>query len=55
MKDEWGNGLTSVRIAGEEYSKNESGMNVIVYNNKTQKIVDSVWFNTYEPDNAMGR
>ncbi|MGN1151242.1 MAG: hypothetical protein ACI4SN_03675 [Lachnospiraceae bacterium] len=54
-KDEWGNGLTSVRIAGEEYSKNESGLNVTVYNNKTQKIVDSVWFNTYEPDNAMGR
>lgn len=54
-KDEWGNGLTSVQIDGEEYSKNESGLNVIVYNNQTRKIVDSVWFNTYEPENTMGR
>lgn len=54
-KDEWGNGLTSVQIGGEEYSKNESGLNVIVYNNQTRKIVDSVWFNTYEPENTMGR
>ena len=54
-RDEWGNGLTSVQIDGEEYSKNESGLNVIVYNNQTRKIVDSVWFNTYEPENTMGR
>lgn len=54
-KDEWGNGLTSVQIGGTEYSKNESGLNVIVYNNQTRKIVDSVWFNTYEPENTMGR
>lgn len=55
MKDEWGNGLASVRIGGEEYSKNQSGLNVIVYNNQTRKIVDSVWFNTCEADNTMGR
>lgn len=54
-KDEWGNGLASVVIGGEEYSKNESGLNIIVYNNQTQKIVDSVWFNTCEPENTMGR
>lgn len=54
-KDEWGNGLTSIRIGEEEYSKNESGLNVVVYNNQTQKIVDSVWFNTFEPENPMGR
>ncbi len=54
-KDEWGNGLTSIRIGEEEESKNQSGLNVVVYNNQTGKIVDSVWFSTYEPENAMGR
>lgn len=54
-KDEWGDGLTSIRIGEEEYSKNESGLNIVVYNNQTQKIVDSVWFNTFEPENPMGR
>lgn len=54
-KDEWGDAVTAVRIGGEEYSKNENGLNIIVYNNQTQKIVDSVWFNTCEPENTMGR
>lgn len=54
-KDEWGNGLTSIRIGEEECSKNQSGLNVVIYNNQTGQIVDSVWFNTYEPENAMGR
>lgn len=54
-KDEWGNGLTSIRIGEEEYSKNQSGLNVVVYNNQTGKVVDSVWFHTYEPENAMER
>lgn len=54
-KDEGGNGLASVQIGGEEFSKNQSGLNIIVYNNHTRKIVDSVWFSTYEPENTMGR
>ncbi|MDE7246300.1 MAG: hypothetical protein K2N43_00260 [Lachnospiraceae bacterium] len=54
-RDEWGNGLTSIRIGEEECSKNQSGLNVVVYNNQTGKIVDSAWFNTYEPENSMGR
>ncbi|MDE7428085.1 MAG: hypothetical protein K2N00_02230, partial [Lachnospiraceae bacterium] len=54
-KDEWGNGLTSIRIGEEEYTKNETGLNMVVYNNQTQKVVDSVWFNTFEPENPMGR
>lgn len=54
-RDEGGNGLASVQIGGEEFSKNQSGLNVIVYNNQTRKIVDSVWFCTYEPENTMGR
>ena len=54
-RDEWGNGLTSIRIGEEEYSKNQSGLNVVVYNNQTGKIVDSVWFHTYDPENAMER
>lgn len=55
QKDEWGNGLASVQIDGQEYSKNESGLNVIVYQNHTGKLVESVWFNTFLPENAMGR
>lgn len=54
-KDEWGNGLTSIRIGEKEYTKNETGLNMVVYNNQTQKVVDSVWFNTFEPENPMGR
>lgn len=54
-KDEWGNGLTSIRIGEEEQSKNQSGLNVVVYNNQNGKVVDSVWFDTCEPENAMGR
>lgn len=54
-KNEWGDGVTSIKIDGEEYTKNQSGLNVVVYNNQTRKIVDSVWFDTYEPENTMGR
>ncbi|MCM1040077.1 MAG: hypothetical protein NC434_12220 [Ruminococcus sp.] len=54
-KDENGDGLASIQIGGEEYSKNGGGLNIVVYNDRVQKIVDSVWFNTYEPENAAGR
>ena len=54
-KDENGNGLASIQIDGEEYSKNGSGLNIVVYNNQTRKIVDSMWFNTCEPENAPAR
>ena len=55
IKDGGGNGLASVIINGEELSKNQSGLNIIVYNNHTRWVVDSVWFSTNVPENTMGR
>ncbi len=54
-KNEWGEGVTSIKIDAEECSKNQSGLNIVVYNNQTRKVVDSVWFNTFEPENTLGR
>ena len=39
-----GNQLSSIKIGGEEYSKNGRGMNIVVYNHETKRIVDSVCF-----------
>lgn len=46
-----GNGcgnISSIKIDGNEYSKNGRGLNIVVYNNETKKIVDSVCFDAYE-------
>lgn len=46
-----GNGCgntSSIKINGTEYSKNSRGLNIVVYNHETKKIVDAVCFDTYE-------
>lgn len=53
-----GNGCgnkSSIKIGGHEYSKNGRGLNIVVYNNDTKKIVDSVCFDTYEGNGAAIR
>lgn len=53
-----GNGCgntSSIKIDGKEYSKNSRGLNIVVYNNDTKKIVDSVCFDTYEENCAAIR
>lgn len=37
----------SVTIDGKEYAVNRRGMNIVVYDKETQKVVDSVCFDTY--------
>lgn len=47
--------LSSILIEGTEYSKNERGMNIVVYNNDTRKVIDSVCFDTHERENFASR
>lgn len=47
----WGCGdISSVKINGNEYSKNGRGLNIVVYNNETRRIIDSVCFDTCAPE-----
>ena len=39
--------VSSCKIDGTEYSKNERGMNVVVYNREKREVVDSRTFDTY--------
>lgn len=45
--NECGN-IGSIKIGGVEYSQNGRGLNIVVYNNETKQIVDSVCFDTYD-------
>ena len=38
--------LSSVKIDGKEYSTNMCGLNFVVWDNRTNLVVDSVCFNT---------
>lgn len=42
----WVGNYSSIMIDGVEYSKNARGMNIVVYDNRTGQVVDSVGFNT---------
>ena len=45
----WGyyvNNMASIEIDGEEYCINERGLNFVVYDNKTMKVIDQVCFDT---------
>lgn len=53
-----GNGCgntSSIKIDGKEYSKNGRGLNFVVYNHDTKKIVDAVCFDTYEAGSPAAR
>lgn len=50
-----GNAEASIKINGSEYCKNGRGMNFVVYNCDTRKIVDSVCFDTYEEGSVAVR
>ncbi len=39
--------ISSIVIDGKEYSKNCRGLNIVVYNNEKDKVVDTVAFDTY--------
>lgn len=38
----------SINLSGAEYSKNQRGMNIVVYDNITKMYVDSVCFDTFD-------
>ena len=40
--------IGSIRIDGVEYSKNLRGLNIVVYDNVSQQVVDSVNFDTHQ-------
>lgn len=40
--------VSSIIINGNEYSQNSRGLNIVVYNNETNQIIDSVCFDTYD-------
>lgn len=46
-------GDSSVVIDGVEYSVQSRGLNIVVYDNLTMKVVDSVCFDTYYDSGAM--
>ena len=45
-----GGNYSSIVIDGKEYSKNERGLNIVVFDNKTQEVVESVSFDTFSQD-----
>ncbi len=45
--DKCGN-LSSIEINGVDYSVNERGLNIVVYDTDSRKIIDSVAFDTYK-------
>ena len=46
---------SSVKVNGGEYSKNGRGLNFVVYNHVTRRIIDSVCFDTYTPGSPAVR
>lgn len=42
--------VSSIQIDGVEYSKNQRGLNIVVYDNLLKKTLDSVAFDTYAPE-----
>ena len=47
--------IASISLAGTEYSKNQRGINIVVYDNIGQNVVDSVCFDTFETGNTAYR
>lgn len=45
----------SIMLNNKEYAVGKRGMNIVVYNNETQKVIDSVCFDTYEEKIAAER
>ena len=39
-----------VQIGGENYSKNMRGFNIVVFDAKSEKVIDSVNFDTHVPE-----
>lgn len=46
---------SSITIDGKEYSPNRTGLNIVVFDNETQLVVDSVNFNTQIPGAGVYR
>lgn len=46
---------SSIKLNGREYSKNYRGLNIVVYNYETLKIVDTVCFDTFSEENSAVR
>ncbi len=46
---------SSIQIDGEEYGKNGRGLNIVVYNNETMEVLDSVCFDTCDKENPALR
>lgn len=42
--------VSSIQIDGVEYSKNQRGLNIVVYDNLLKRTLDSVAFDTYVPE-----
>lgn len=42
--------ISSINLNGQEYSKNQSGLNIVVYSNESHRILDEVTFDTSKQD-----
>lgn len=47
--------ISSILINGVEYSKNSRGMNFVIFDNKTQTVIDSVCFDTHTQEMRVTR
>lgn len=45
----------SIKINGTKYAVNETGLNIVVYNNELKKVIDSVCFDTSSPELTVTR
>ena len=45
-----GGNTASIKFDGKEYSKNQRGLNIVIYNKELHHVTDSVYVDLYEND-----
>jgi hypothetical protein len=48
VSDSASRGMASIVLNGEEYAMNSRGLNIVVWNNQTNKVIDSVAWDTWK-------
>ena len=47
--------LSEIKIGSKDYSKNKRGLNIVIYDNQKEEIIDSVSFDTHVPEFTCSR
>ena len=46
---------TEIKIGSKDYAKNKRGLNIVLYDNRKEEIIDSVSFDTHVPEFTCSR